>query len=329
MLKTSFERRELPEVDPLCYFVDLPLAATYYPMGYPVQIRTNSVDVLRASEKLWRRYPVLSDSDPVHVRICASSGPADPLRGAHPPRGQGHLFSIIHGPHDFAVADLRSGFAFSCLSEDTIANHSYFRYYFLEPLTYVMQAARHFVFVHASCISRNGRATLLCGDSGSGKTCLAYECAKRGWDFLSGDAVHIVRQKQNRMVIGRPYEIRFRESARHLFPELYCASLEQRANGVVDLEVDTSELGIPTALHSCAEQIVFLERSHVTMLESFPINEAMRQLEKTICFGDEESRHEQRESLNYFAGLPMMKLTYSDLDAAARTLASLLARTSL
>ena len=329
MLKTSFERRELPEADPLCYSVDLPLAATYYPMGYAVQIRTNSRGALQAADGLWRRYPVLSDSDPVHIRILASPNPGDPLQGAHPPRGQGHLLSIVHGPHDFAVADLRSGFAFSCLSEDTIANRSYFRYYFLEPLTYVMQAARHFVFVHASCISRDGRATLLCGDSGSGKTCLAYACAKRGWDFLSGDAVHIVRQRNDRMVIGRPYEIRFRESARQLFPELYDVHAELRTNGVADLEVDTSELGIPTALHSCAEQIVFLERSHVTTLESFPVNEAMRQLEKTICFGDEESRHEQRESLHYFASLPMLKLTYSDVDAAERTLASLFARTSL
>jgi hypothetical protein len=329
MRKTSLEWRESPEVDPLRYFVDLPLAATYYPMGYAVQIRTNSRDALQAAEKLWRRYPILSDSEPVHIRILVSSEPADPLRGAHPPRGQGHLLSIVHGPHDFAIADLRSGFAFCCLSEDTVANHSYFRYYFLEPLTYVMQAARHFVFVHASCISRDGRAILLCGDSGSGKTCLAYACAKRGWDFLSGDAVHIVRQNHDRMVIGRPYEIRFRESARNLFPELYGSSLEQRANGVVDLEVDTSELGIPTALQSCAEQIVFLERSHVTTLESFPVDEAMRQLEKTICFGDERSRHEQRESLHYFASLPMLKLTYSDLDAAERTLASLPASTSL
>ena len=126
------------------------------------------------------------------------------------------------------------------------------------------------------------------------------------------------------MVIGRPYEIRFRESARKLFSELRFAPTERRANGSLDMEIDTSELAIATTLHSCAAHIVFLERSNVTKLEPYSASDAIQRLEKTICFGDEASRCEQLESLRYFARVPIWKLQYSGIDPAERTLIGLL-----
>ncbi len=170
--------------------------------------------------KLWQRYPALSDAQPLQLRIIDGGSYLDSARQRLPPCGEGHLFSIVHGENDFAMADLSTGFAFASLSRETLSDRGRFTYYFLEPLVYAMLGARYFVFVHASCISRNGRAILLCGDSGSGKTCLAYACARLGWDYVAGDALHVVRGHDNRTVIGRPYEIRFRESARRLFPEL-------------------------------------------------------------------------------------------------------------
>ncbi len=83
-----------------------------------------------------------------------------------------------------------------------------------------MIEARHFCPIHAACIALNGRAVLLCGNSGAGKTSLAYACAKKGWTYLSGDATYIVRNRPDRTVAGRPFSIRFRAEARELFPEL-------------------------------------------------------------------------------------------------------------
>ncbi len=187
-----------------------------------------------------------------------------------------------------------------------------------------MLAARHFVLLHASCISRNHRAIVLCGDSGAGKTCLAYACAKRGWEFVSGDAVQIVRGSSDRLVIGRPYEIRFRESARELFAELNFSRPGFRANGKIDLEIDTGELDIPTAIQGFARHIVFIEQGSATRIEKFPLESAMWKLEETICYGDEQTRLQQWDTLKHFVGLPIWRLCYSDLDKAEHTLTWLL-----
>jgi len=293
-------------------------------MGHPVELCSDVAEVIAIAAQLWERYPVLSDSEPVRLRVMV--GPAgdhvspDPM----PPRGQGNLLSIVHSANDYAIADLSGGFGFAILSPATLATPNYFRYYFLEPLIYVMQAARHFLFVHGACIARDGRALVLCGNSGAGKTCLAYYCARQGWDFVSGDAVHVVRNCRDRTVIGRPYEIRFRKSAQQLFPELLPFPAERRPNGKTDLEVDTRLLEMPLCLSSPAKHIVFIERSNRTELEKIPNSEAILNLEETICFGDARIRSEQHNTLSHFAGLPSWRLRYDDLHEAERCLASLI-----
>ncbi len=310
--------------DPSRYNVDLPFRDTFYPAGHALEISSNSADVLITAAKLWQRYPALSDAQPLQLRIIDAGSCPDSARQKLPPCGEGHLFSIVHGEHDFALADLSTGFAFASLSRETLSDRARFTYYFLEPLVYAMLGARYFVFVHASCISRNGRAIVLCGESGSGKTCLAYACARFGWDYVAGDAVHVIRGHDNRTVIGRPYEIRFRESARRLFPELNRFRPAVRPNGKTDLEIDTAELGIPVALRSSARHIVFIEPADLTLLEKYSTEQAMQAFEKTICYGSDQTRLEQRETLSRFTELPVWRLSYSAPDQAERALNLLL-----
>jgi hypothetical protein len=310
--------------DPSRYNVDLPFRNTFYPAGHPLEVSSNSADVLIAAANLWQRYPALSDAQPLRLRIIDGGSHPDSLPQRLPPCGEGHLFSIVHGEHDFASADLSGGFAFASLSRETLADRRRFSYYFLEPLVYAMLGARYFVFVHASCISRNGRAILLCGDSGSGKTCLAYACARLGWDYVSGDALHVVRDHDNRTVIGRPYEIRFRESARRLFSELSRFRPAVRPNGKTDLEIDTAELDISVALRSAASHIVFIESADLTLLEKYSTDRAIQAFERTICYGTDRTRLEQRETLARFTELPIWRLSYSGPEQAERALRLLL-----
>ena len=310
--------------DPSRYNVDLPFRYTFYPAGHALEVSSNSADVLATAAKLWQRYPALSDAQPLRLRIIDGGSHPDSARQRLPPCGEGHLFSIVHGVHDFALADLSTGFAFASLSRETLSDHDHFSYYFLEPLVYAMLGARYFVFVHASCISRNGRAILLCGDSGSGKTCLAYACAKLGWDYVAGDALHVVRGDDDRTVIGRPYEIRFRGSARRLFPELSRFRPAVRPNGKPDLEIDTAELDIPIALRSSARHIVFIEPADLTLLEKYSTEHPMQAFERTICYGSDQTRLEQRETLSRFTELPVWRLSYSGPDQAERALNLLL-----
>jgi hypothetical protein len=310
--------------DPLGYSVDLPIRETFYPMGYAVEIRTNSTAILDAASNLWKTYSKLSDADPVRISAIMLEDADESVRVPTPPRGNEHLFVIVHGPSDFAVADLRAGFGSMFLSRRSVADPRYLRYYFLEPLTYMLQAAAHFVFVHASCISLRDRGVVLCGESGAGKTCLAYACARRGWDFVSGDAVHVVRNASDQQVIGRPFEIRFRSSAQDVFRELQRFRTELRASGKTDLEIDTRQLGLGFAAQTAAHAIVFIERSHRTRIEREDREQAIDELQKTICFGDEGIRAQQHRALDRFAELPIWRLFYGDFDKAEQILRSLL-----
>jgi hypothetical protein len=155
---------------------------------------------------------------------------------------------------------------------------------------------------------------------------LAFACARKGWTFISGDATAIVRGRDDYRLVGRPFEIRFRETARRLFPELEQCPRAIRPNGKDDIEIDPRDLRLKCALEGTASQIVFLERTHSpvpAVVETFPSNEALRLLEQAICFGDESSRSEQLRSLVALLALPTHRLRYYDLDSAERALRSL------
>jgi hypothetical protein len=311
--------------DPLQCAFAMPLRARYFPMGFPVDLETNSRDLLSTAADLWSSFPPLADTPPVTFRV-AVGGRSTIQPRALLPRGQEHLISIVHSPENFAVADLAGAFAFAWLTQDVAADHAYCRYYFLEPLVYATLTALHVTPLHASCIALNNRAIVLCGDSGAGKTSLAYACARRGWQYLADDAAHIVRSSHNHSVVGRPYTIRFRESARWLFPELNRFNASRRPSGKIDFEIETRELGLSVALKHPASHIVFLRREHrsaAAHLRPFPREVAERRLAQVICFGNERIRSEQRESIRKFVTLPTSELIYSDLESAELALRSL------
>jgi hypothetical protein len=310
--------------DPVQSTTLLTFEAEYFPMGYPFRIATNSRQVLSIASRTWSRYPRLSAEPPIHLSITVT-----PSDGAHPPpaptfQNPEHRFSIVADSANFATADLRSGTGYAYFADNVPGD--YLRYQFLEPLAYMLIAAPHLVYTHAACVALEGHGVLLCGDSGAGKTCLAFACARKGWTFLSGDATGIVRGRDDHRVLGRPFEIRFRETARHLFPELERYPRSIRPNGKDDIELDPRDLGLTCAMKGRASQIVFLERSPqplVAVAEVYSRDEVLRQLEPAICLGDESCRREQWKTLEALVTLPAHRLRYHDMDSAERVLRSL------
>jgi hypothetical protein len=300
-------------------------------MGFPLDLATNSTDIIAAADWLWKKFPATAESAgarPARMRIVVEDRAARMPPVASMPRGRDHLISMVHGPDNFAVCDLAASFTFACLTRDVARNSAYVRYHFLEPAGYMMIDASYLSPVHASCAALNGQAVLLCGDSGAGKTSLAYACAQRGWTYLSDDATHIVRGRKDRKVVGRPFRIRFRESARHLFPELKRFKPELRPNGKMDIEVDTDKLGIPVALAGHASHIVFLNRcpgSGDALITPVARNTAKRRLRNPALYGMQSVRGNQKRAIEQLLHLPAAELTYHDFDSAERTLRALLA----
>jgi hypothetical protein len=334
--------------DPLGCEFPLPLSGTWYPVGVPVHFVTNSEEVLALADRLWSRYPATTVAPAVTFRVMVDSNVVDTnvvdTNGVHShtvvdsytidavtpptPRAQGHLLSIVRGPDNFAICDLSTSFAFARLTQNVARDGTYVRYHFLEAAVYTMIEARHFCPVHASCVALDGRAVLLCGDSGAGKTSLAYSCARQGWTYLADDATYIVRNRLEPTVAGRPFSIRFRAAARGLFPELCIYSPELRPNGKLDLEIDTEDLGLTVGLESKACAIVFLNRKNdlaEARITPFSRTDALLRFSRVICYGDQHTRNAQAQALSNFMQLPVVELTYSDFDGAEKSLRKLVA----
>jgi len=84
--------------------------------------------------------------------------------------------------------------------------------------------------LHASCVALDGRAVLLAGPSGSGKSDLALRLLDRGFTLVSDDRT-ILSKEGNLLIASAPDRIR--------------GKLEIRGIGIVDME---SKDDVPVAL---------------------------------------------------------------------------------
>jgi len=95
--------------------------------------------------------------------------------------------------------------------------------------------------LHASCVASNGRAILIAGPSGSGKSDLALRMLDRGFTLVSDDRT-IVRKEGSRLITTAPDTIK--------------GKLEVRGVGIVDMEtVQNVPLAMVIELTSNIERI--------------------------------------------------------------------------
>lgn len=312
--------------DPLLYGQELPRVVSLDPLGQRVEIATNSRRIEEAARSLWARSSRIFDGPAIDLRIAVSEKDADEPCIRVVTRGQQHLVTLVGGSDNFGVADLARGFGFAWLTRDLAAHLPAVISGFLEPLVYLMVSARHYAQVHGACVALKGRGVILCGDSGAGKTCLAYACARAAWGLVSGDAIQIVRSSSGQHIVGRPWSMRFRESARSIFPELRNFPASRSWSGKIDIEVEPSELGLDPQFEARASHVVFLNRQPGVREPSFSavsFDEAFAYLLQVVFYGDEALRAAQKQSLAELLARPVLRLTYSDLNDAERALRGL------
>jgi hypothetical protein len=300
--------------------VALARSTLWFPMGQPLELRTNSQAIAETAAVMWSPYARTTDLEPFRIRIEVEDHDAERPPIPALPEGDGNLIRITHGPDNCAWVDLTKRWAFATLTRDVAADVSYVVHYFLEPLSNLLLGTV-FGYAHAAGVALDGQAALLCGESGAGKTCLAYACARAGWEFLSGDAIQITDGAEH--VTGRPYWIRFRETAQRQFPELRKLPAKRRANGKLDLELSTAALGIRIAQRAVPGCVVFLNREdglRQPRLEPVRREDAYAILSQPIRYGDEEYQERQRTRLRELLERPILRVTYGDLCEAERAL---------
>jgi hypothetical protein len=307
--------------------MELPLRGTFYPLGFAVEIMTNEPDVLEAANESFGHRRLRRGSTTLQVRIGINNGadskcPPEPTR-----REYNHLYSLVADKDNQALLDLKTCTSFVWLNRSALKNRLYFRYNFLEKVVYLLLGASVVTDVHAACVSKNRKGILLCGDSGAGKSTLAYACARAGWTYTSDDTSYLINDSDIPRVIGHSHRVRFRPTAKALFPELQDREVAPRMEGKPSIEIPVSELPrLITANEARVHSIVYLNRypSATSRLVPLPQGTATQRTRKEL-FSAGEIRTKHERILEVLSGVPTYELQYCNLNQAIQQL-GLLAR---
>lgn len=308
--------------DPLQREIDLSLAAKFHPLGFPLELATNSRHVMEAAAEAWGSYGPQFERRPLTIHIAVQS---EGRLADEPPvfRAQRDVLSIVFDRHNYGVCDRAVLFGYCFVSQATAADHLRLRTHFLEAMTYSLLAQSYVVPMHAACVMREAKGFLLCGASGAGKSTLAYACARAGWTFVSDDAAWLPADSPDRIAIGRSASLRFREDAPKLFPELARYVAEQRPNGKMTIEAPTADL---TAIHTAERcpigHIVLLNRrgGAVPTLQSVRPEEAVENLLTDSPWYGESVYETYRRTLDSLLHTSAWRIGYETLDEALELL---------
>lgn len=312
--------------DPLLCNFELPFRETFYPLGFALDVATNSRDIILASRESWSMRTRHFQEPAARLRIAVRDEASRQCPGEPTFRGRDHLALFIADPDNFVVCDFKQGCAFGWVTPGCVKNPAYFRYHFLEGTALSLVESLYLTPIHAACVVRRGRGFLLCGDSGAGKSSLAFACALAGWTFVSDDASSLIRDSGGRFVIGNPHQMRFRESAPQLFPELKRFPCHPRMNGKMAIEAKTADFpNIMTADQAAIDHVVFLDRwtRGPAVISPYSRQDALRWMEQVISFGDKQTRDAQRASLQRLLTANIVRLRYSNLAEAIKNLEAL------
>lgn len=307
--------------DPLLRDLELAYKGTYYPVGFPLHIATNSRQVLEAAVEAWGHCHQEFEVEPVTFRVVIE--PEGELAGIPTFRMQRHLLEVVSDAHNFANADTRALFASFHLSERTAADHPWMRWFYIESIAYLLLTQRYMAGIHAGCVARRGKGLLLCGRSGAGKSTLAFACARAGWTYVADDCTWLLADSTDRVAIGKPHQVRLRHDAPELFPELAGYVARTRPNGKLSIEASTSWFPeMETAARCAIGGLVFLDRESGgdARLERVAAEEAIETLiEDLPSYGEDVNAMHER-TVRGLAEVPAWRMHYRSLDEALRLL---------
>ena len=270
-----------PLADPLVRNEKLAHGTELPVLGRRVVFESNSSAVLEAVDRsfgTWARLPEsFRDSAPVcRVRLFVEDGEERATRPALRyllPEPNRLIFST---GKSVGVAEVDRGEAYAFVTTGLVACDTYFRDGVIEALTLklVTGTGRH--PVHAATVVRNGRALLLAGPSGVGKSTLAYAASRAGLQVRGDEAAYVQRDPALR-VWGMPGTVRLSTPGASHFPELSEVPLIISLNGkekvVVDIDVEEDVLSPVAEAAVCVlsqgKEAASLERLNASVVFDF------------------------------------------------------------
>jgi hypothetical protein len=313
----DFSRPEMP-------ISELSLNRTFYPYGFPVEVRTNSADVLDVLQDLWGRFEQRYNTVPVYseVHVVASDSLTCPPLPVY--RLMSPLFMTIADKDNYSIVDMDRNTAHIGLSDAALRHKLYAGYHFLAaPIVCI--ATSHTTPVHGGCVALNGRGVLLCGDSGAGKSTLSYACARKGWTYVSDDGTYLSNCGKDRVVNGNCHQVRFRPATADLFPEIADLKVMPRAAGKPSVLMQTASIPKLTCAQSTqVDFIVFLKRGSENEPGLVPYRkDVARHFIHQMLFAPPATRDRQHAAAERLLTAEVFELRYTDLNWAVRRLKEL------
>jgi hypothetical protein len=298
--------------------LEFPLHGMFYPLGFPMLLRTNSAEVLELAEELFGMFKQEHETEPVLVDMYVTEGGSTECPSAPLHRFIWPMRLTLADADNFMIYDMEQGRTHITVTSGAMRHKLFVGSLFLGSSAGAHLTVRHVTPVHAACVVTDGHGVLLCGDSGAGKSTLSYACARAGWTFVTDDGSYLLNGKTDRMVIGNCHQVRLRPEAAELFPELRGQRLAPRLMGKPTIELPTAMLSRMTCAQSArVDFIVFLKRHSGDRHELVPYRkDVARYTMRRGIFGTPESRAVGYETIERLLTVDAFELRYTDLDWA-------------
>ena len=138
-IESACAGRAAAEPDP--HPVDAPaltLQAKFFPLGFPLELRTNSEEVLALSRTQWGYFEQHFDTEPMLAEVYVVESPQQDAAAQQecPPQPQYRflepLLTTIADPQHYSIADLSRSRTKIVATSAALRHPLYFRYFFLE-----------------------------------------------------------------------------------------------------------------------------------------------------------------------------------------------------
>lgn len=297
----------------------------FYPMGFPLRVRTNSDEVLQQCAIKWGMFAPRTQDPPIEADIHVIESDSLQCPPATKCHFMGNVLVMVADPRNVCTVDFPWGKTRMVISTAALKHPHYLRQTFLEAAPACQLCTRFATPIHAACVVLDGRGVLLCGDSGAGKTSLSYACARAGWQFVSDDTSYLLHTETTRRVIGNYHQVRFRPSAAELFPEIAGAEITPRMFGKPSVELPTASMdSVQTADSAHVDFIVYLNRRNPASVDLVPYcRDAARRYMRRVLFGGPETRIIRHAAIERLLAAEVLELRYQSLDLAVRRLAQM------
>ena len=325
-LKQAWSRSEpISFCDPYLSSIEYNHKETFYPLGFPLAVSTNSMQVLEAAAECWGRFSKVFDIEPITLNICVTAGTSRDCPPLPNPRMRDYLACNIADRENFVISEFRRAISHMWVTGSALEHRDYFRYFFLNA-TVMGQLVHGYAWgIHAACVELDGTGLLFCGDSGAGKSTLAYACARTGWTYITDDGSYLVDGRGDRLIVGDCSLVRFRPASESLFPELRGRRVMQRAEiGKPSIEFATASVPLfSTSSLSRIKHVVFLNRNVDRQeLAPFPVEVAKLYMLQRAS-SEQELRKRQSRMFDFLLEGGAFELRYTDLNWAVERLRQL------